>query len=66
MISKIVMTRVEPCFWGNKQASGEISKVKKNTQNKDVKNPNLNQNGVDTFTSSKDSEKTEVSKGKKE
>ena len=65
MISRITMTRVKPCFWGNKTVNGEISKVKKETVNNtpsQSQSQTQTQNGVDTFTaseSSKQQKKTE-------
>ena len=70
MISRITMTLVKPCFWGNKTVNGEISKVKKDTANNTPsQSPIQTQNGVDTFTaseSSKQKKKTEkVTENKK-
>ncbi len=54
MIGRILMTRVEPCFWGNKPACGEVSRVKKDTQKQEQTNVQIKTEGVDTFTSSKE------------
>lgn len=54
MITKLLMTRVEPCFCGNKQPNGEVSRVKKDASMQDKTSSSLKSEGVDTFTSSKD------------
>ena len=65
MINRIVMSRVEPCFWGNRPANGEVSKVKRNTQSNNQPVPQ-NQSGVDTFTSSEISKQVKDKKEKVE
>ena len=64
MINRIVMSRVEPCFWGNRPANGEVSKVKKNTQSSNNQPIPQNQGGVDTFTSSENSKKVNSAENK--
>ena len=69
MIGKINLYRIEPCFVANKQAYGEVSRVKKdtNTQTQNVSQVVQAQNdGVDTFTSSKDTEEVKDKQVNKE
>ena len=57
MIGKITFCRIEPCFMANKPACGDVSRVKKETNTQNISQVSQVKNeGVDTFTSSKDTE----------
>lgn len=53
MIGKVVLTRIEPCFMASKKVCGEVSRVKKETNNQSSQQVQYPvQWEKDTFTSS--------------
>jgi len=66
MIGKLTLCRIEPCFTANKKPCGEISKVRKDNISQNISQVSQVKNeGVDTFTSSKETENSEKSDIKK-
>ena len=67
MISKIFLTRLEPCFQAKKTKNGEASRVKKGSVYSDKKPKQKNVDKTpktDTFTSAESGKQTTSKRGK--